>query len=122
MISIANPWVLLVAVLALLGATVGGVKIGSDHQIAKQAKVEKLIAEVKEQAQLGAADAISKIDIKYTTINRKLETEVRENTHIYHDCVNIPDAIRLLDDARANRPLSADKAVMPLETGGSESP
>jgi hypothetical protein len=104
----------------LLGATVGGAKLGSDHQLAKQAKVKELIAEVKEQAQQGAADAILKIDVKYTTINRRLETEIRENNHIYHDCVNTPTATRLLDDARANRPISSTEAIVPTGAGRSE--
>lgn len=96
--------------------------MGSDHEIAKQAKTKELIAEVRNQAQLGAAYAIGKIDVKHTTINRRLETEIRENNHIYHDCVNTPAAERLLDDARGNRAVGSIETVVPVESGGSGSP
>lgn len=109
-------------VLLLGTAAAGGAKLGSDHEIAKQATTKQLIADVKEQAQLGAAAAILKIDVTHTTINRRLETEIRENNHIYHDCINTPSAERLLDDARGNRAVSPVEAVVPAGSGRSESP
>lgn len=119
--SLTNPWVILTLVAMLVGATGLGAKLGSDHQIAKQAKTEVLIAKVKEQAQLGAAEAISKIDINHTTINRRLEKEIRENT-IYRDCISSTDAERLLDNARGNRAVAPSEASVPPGTGRSESP
>ena len=103
-----------------MAAAAGGAKLGSDHQIAKRAKTEKLIAQVREQAQLGAADAINGIEVKHTTINRRVEREIRENT-VYRDCVNTPVAIELLDNARANRAIGPIEAIVPPATGRSES-
>jgi len=110
-LSLPNPWVILAFIAALAASAAGGAKLGMDHIIAKQTKTEELIAAVREQAQQGAAEAIGKIDIKQTVINRKVETITRE-VPVYRECLNTPDVSRLLDDARANR----DTAVSP---GGS---
>jgi len=109
--SLTNPWIILAFIVALAASAAGGAKLGMDHVIAKQAKTEALIAAVREQAQQGAAEAIGKIDIKQTVINRKVETITRE-VPVYRECLNTPDVSRLLDDARSNR----DTAVSP---GGS---
>lgn len=120
--SLVNPWVLLAIVLALGASAYEGFRLGGDHEIAAQAKTQALIAVVKEEAQQGAAEAIGKIDIKQTTINRKIETITHENT-VYRDCVVTPDVAGLLDASRANGD-GADalsRSVVPA-AGASKSP
>lgn len=109
-----NPWIILAVIIALAAAGYEGFSLGADHEVARQAKTVALIAAVKEQAQQGAADAIAKIDITQTTINRKVETITRE-VPVYRECLNTPDVERLLNDARAglDRPNSAGGGVMP---------
>lgn len=106
LLSLTNPWTLLILVALLSGATTLGWRLGGDHIIASQAKTQDLIDKVRSQAQLGAADAISKIDIKQTTIRQTLEHTLRENT-IYRDCLVDPVTKRLLDAARAGGDLPA---------------
>lgn len=100
----SNPYVLLGIFLTLLAAFGYGTKVGADRQIASQARTNDLIAKVSVEAQEAAARAIAGIQIKYTTIQKRTEVEIR-NHEIYRDCRNSPDAIGLLDAARANAPI-----------------
>lgn len=106
LLSLTNPWTLLILVALLGGASTLGWRLGSDHVIASQAKDADLVARVREEAQLGAADAIAKIEIKQTTIRQTLEHTLRENT-IYRDCLVDPVTKRLLDAARSGGDLPA---------------
>lgn len=97
-----NPWVILAVVLAMVGATAGGYKLGSDHQIASQAKTEDLIAKVKEQAQQGAAEAISKNKPVNQYNKQVLEREVRIVPD-YSKCVNSVDGLSIINSALQNK-------------------
>ena len=85
-----NLYVIIVAILAALGlAGVSGWKgyhLGQDSVIAAQAKEAVVIQKVQAAAALGAAQEISKIEVKHTTVRQQLETEIREKP-IYRDCV-----------------------------------
>jgi len=93
-----NPYVLLAAgifwVASVAGAGWYGIGVGRDGEIAGQAKINQAINDTKEQAQQGAAAAIAKIEVKNVTINRKLETEVREKP-VFRDCRSGHDSMQL---------------------------
>ncbi len=98
MLSLTNPWVILALLLVIAGAGVEGAKLGADHEIAKQAKVQDLIAQVKEQAQKGAAEAIAK-NRPINQYNKEvLEHEIRVVPD-YSRCVNSPDGMRAINSA-----------------------
>lgn len=59
-----------------------------------QAREDRARQETREAAQQGAAAAIAKIEVKNVTINRKLETEVREKA-VFRDCRSGPDSVRI---------------------------
>lgn len=103
---LANPWVILAAVLAFAGITGGmylkGRSDGAAVVIAQQARDDQVRMETLQAAQLGAAEAIAAQKVTHTTINRKAETVIREHK-VYVECVNPDDIVRLLDDARAGR-------------------
>lgn len=97
-----NPWIILAMVLAMAGATAGGYKLGSDHQLASQAKTEDLIAKVKEQAQQGAAEAISKNRPINQYNKQVLDREIRIVPD-YSRCVHSPDGLQSINSALENK-------------------
>lgn len=97
-----NPWVLLAIVGIVAGAFFFGMKVGSDHEVAAQAKFEEQLRQVAESAEAAAARKIGEITIVHKTIQNQTKEIVREETR-YRDCVNVPAVERLLDDSRANR-------------------
>lgn len=111
-----NPYAILGLVVAW-GASVGGAffygqGVGADHVTAKQAAVDQSVKETREAAQQGAADAIAKITVKNVTINRKLETEVREKP-VFRDCRSGPDSVRLYNSAIPGYAEPAGGGVVP---------
>lgn len=91
------------AVGALVGAAVctgAGWRLGIDHMKAKALDAETVRQETIQAAQLGAAEAISKIEVKQQTVIQKVQHEVQTNT-VYRDCVVPPDGVRMLNDAIA---------------------
>lgn len=103
MIGLPNPWVIVGALLLVAGAFFYGSHVGATGEKAKYATTQLLIAKAVEGAQQAAASEIAKITIVNKTIQQKLETVTRENT-VYRDCVNTPDALRLLNDALSGQP------------------
>ena len=93
-----NPYILLGAGILAVLLAVGGFAFGVKYQRGQEARVAMLIEVAREQAQLGAADAIAKIEIKNTTIRQQLETVTRE-VPVYRDCRNTADGMRLINDA-----------------------
>lgn len=91
----------LVVSVALIKSHYEAYNYGVEHQIVEQAKVDDLIKTVKEDAMIGAADAISKISIKQVTIKGRLEKEIQTNT-VYRECVHTPDGLRAINDALTN--------------------
>jgi hypothetical protein len=93
-----NPYLLLGAGILSVLLAVGGFTFGVKYQRGQEARAVLLVEKVREQAQLGAAEAIAKIEIKNTTIRQQLETVTRE-VPVYSDCRNTDDGMRLLNDA-----------------------
>lgn len=113
-----NPWVLLGLVVAWC-ASVGGAffygqGIGRDGEIAGQAKIKQAIEDTREQAQQGAAQAIARIEVKNVTINRKLETVVRENP-VFRDCRSGADSMRLFNSGIPGYTEPAGGGIVPAK-------
>lgn len=95
-----------VAVCALIIASFFyGQHVGKAEQVASEVKQDTLVSAVKDAALTSAAQAIAGIRITQTTIKQEVEHDIRE-VPVYRDCVNTPDVERLLDAARANRPVA----------------
>lgn len=107
-----NPYAIIAAGVLALGLAVGGFTFGMRYESGQHARTEQLVADVREQAQLGAADAIARQKPIQKIIQQKLETVTRE-VPVYRDCRNTPDVVRLLDDALAGRPDSAGSVELP---------
>jgi len=93
-----NPYLILVVMLGFCGVSVGGFKLGMDHQKAAEADKKELIAEAVDAANATSAQAISKLKIKNTTITNEVQHEVRTNT-IYGDCHNTPSSLQSINAA-----------------------
>lgn len=87
---------------------------GENKAVAEQSKEDKLVEKVRADAMAGAADAISKIEIKQTTIQGRLQKEIVNNV-VYRDCVHSPDGLRNLNDALTNvdGPGSSGSGIVP---------
>jgi uncharacterized protein HemX len=93
-----NPYLIIVFLLAILGAGAGGFKLGSDHEIAAQSRELNHIAEAVDAANSAAAQAIATLKPKFTTIQNEVQREVITKT-IYSDCRHSPDGLRLANQA-----------------------
>lgn len=113
-----NPYVILALVIAWGGSLAGtgwvAFGLGQDSEIAGQAKINKAITETREAAQQGAANAIAKIEVKNVTINRKLETEVREK-RVFADCRSGDTSVHLYNSGIPGYAEPADRGVVPSQ-------
>ena len=96
-----NPWILLALVVGW-GASVGtaffyGEGVGRDMEIAAQAREDRATQLAIDTTNRTVAEAISKIQVKNTTIRQTLEKEIHERP-VFRDCRSGPDAMRLLND------------------------
>ncbi len=102
-----NPYAiiaLLVAwVVSIGGAFWYGGQVGEDHEVAKQAGIDKAIADTRKAANEGAANAIANIQVTNTTIQGRIQTIVKENV-VYRDCKHTADGLRILNEAITGRP------------------
>jgi hypothetical protein len=101
-----NPYVLLAVVLFYTGS-IGAVgfkayDLGQDNLLAEQALKKDTERTTREITLQATAEMIAKLRPEHQTINRKVETIVREKL-VYRDCVSDPGVERMLDDARAGR-------------------
>lgn len=92
-------------------AFAGGVKVGSDHELAVQAREDKTAKIATDAAAKAAAEAIAGIKVKNTTIRQELEREIRTNT-IYAECKHSPDGLRNINASLA-KPGSASDSKLP---------
>lgn len=111
-----NPYAIL-AVVVLWGASVGGAffygsGVGKDGEIANQAKINQAIIDTREAAQLGAADAISKIKVVNTTVRGKVETIIRDNP-VYRDCKHDDVGMLVINEAITGKSQPASSGKLP---------
>lgn len=101
-----NPWLLLGAGALWVATTAGafwyGTGVGRDGEIADRAKVEEAVRETRKLAMEGAADAISRIVVRNTTVQGRVETIIRDNP-VYRECVHGPDQLRNINEALTGR-------------------
>lgn len=110
MFGALNPWLLLGAVLTILVSFGTGVATGKSWQEGRQAKEEVLIQKAAEAAQMAAAEAISRIEVKNVTIKRQIEREVRE-VPAYRDCVHSDGGLRVVNEALAGSKPVGDRKL-----------
>jgi hypothetical protein len=103
--AIATAWL-----ISLVMALAGGWRLGIDHVKASAADADKVRAETIAAAQQGAADAISKIEIKQVTIRQAVETRIRD-VPVYRDCRHAPGMLDSINAALTGQP--AGDRVMP---------
>ena len=106
------PYVVIAAFLASVGAFFGGIHFGEAAAIAKQAKLDQVVREVKEAAQQGAAEAIAANRPRNITVKQMTEREIRENT-VYRDCHATAAGVRLVNEALTGRPDPAGGGQLP---------
>lgn len=82
--------------LSLGGAFWYGTGVGEDSVLAFNAKSADIVAETRRVTNEAVSDGIAKIQVKNTTINRKLETQVRTEK-VFTDCRSGPSAVELFN-------------------------
>lgn len=103
--AIATAWL-----ISLVLALAGGWKLGVDHIKASAADAEKVRAETIAAAQQGAANAISKIEVRNVTVRQAVETRIRD-VPVYRDCRHAPGVLDNINAAITGKP--AGDSVMP---------
>lgn len=110
-----------IALALIVGAFFFGQRTERSSIEAADARDARVAQVAYDATQRANADRVGQTEDKHHTIERKLETIIRE-VPIYRDCVNTPDSIQLLDDARANRATSVGdnpSPVPPVRADGS---
>lgn len=93
-----NPYLIIAALVAVMGAGWGGFSLGVDHQKAADADRDKAVREAGDLAGKQAARAISQIRINNTTIQQEIQHETRTE-RVYLDCRHTPDGLLLVNAA-----------------------
>jgi preprotein translocase subunit SecF len=93
-----NPYFLIAALLAFMGAGFCGFKLGVDHQKTNEIDKVQLVAEAVDAANNASAAAIANIKVKNITLTNEVQHEVRTNT-IYADCKLPDNGLRLVNAA-----------------------
>lgn len=107
-----NPYLILVVMLGFMGFGVGGFRLGVDHQKASEKDREDMVAAAVESANKSAAEAISKIKVKNTTIQNEVQREIVTKT-VYADCRHSPDGLRLTNQALTGGSKPAGDSKLP---------
>lgn len=102
----------IVVSVAFCGVYLKGRSDGELMLLGKQAEIKQAIADTREQAAIGAAQAIAKIEVKNVTIRQTVERITRENV-VYRECRHSDDGLRLVNAALAGKPESAADRQLP---------
>lgn len=103
---------IIAGVLIWIASCGGCFYFGMDYKEAKVAEIKLAITETRKEAQLGAADAISKIVVRNTTIQGKIETVIRDNP-VYRDCKHDDRGLQLINEALTGRTGPTDSGSLP---------
>jgi hypothetical protein len=109
---VSNPWVILGVLLLILGAGATGLHFGKEYAEGKHAQTQLLIEAVREQAQIGAAQAIAANKPVHVHTKQVLDREVRIVPD-YSRCVNSPDGLRAINAALENKPVTPSDSSLP---------
>lgn len=93
---------IVIGVLVWVASTGGAFYFGMDYKEAKVAEIKLAVENTRKEAEMGAADAISKIVVRNTTIQGRLETVIRDNP-VYRDCKHDDSGMRLINEALTGR-------------------
>ena len=107
-----NPYLILAALAAILGAYFYGRHDGSEIAAAQRLRDEQVARQVFDQAQAAAAGEIAKIKVVNQVNRQVLEREIVEKP-VYRECVNTDDGLRAINAALENRPLPAGGGKLP---------
>ena len=107
-----NPYIIIAALLACVGAFFYGEHTGAAGEIAKQAKLDNVILKVTEAAQTAAATAIATNKPVNQTIVQKATREVQTNT-VYRDCLNTAGQLRNINQALTGAAQPAGDSQLP---------
>ena len=117
MFGLISPWLLLAALLTILGAFTGGYVKGRSDANSNCSEARMLILEAAQAAQKAAAQEIAKIEIRHTTIRQKVQREVLEKP-VYRTCNHSPDGLRLVNQALSNGANGADDLKLSRDAWG----
>ena len=107
-----NPYLIIAALLAVLGAGAGGFKLGVDHEKAGQIDKQESIAEAVDAANNVWASKVADLKPVFTTIQNKVQHEVETHT-VYTDCKLSPDGMLLANQALAGGTKPAVEGQLP---------
>jgi len=116
-----NPYIIIAALLSVLGAGFGGFRLGVDHEKASQIDKQQLVAEAVDAANTVAAEAIAKLKPKHQTIRQTLEKEIHEST-IYRDCKSSQAAVDAFNSSIDSVQQRDGKAAATNPAGGLKLP
>jgi len=110
-----NIWIAGVFAIILLVSNAGSFKLGMDHEIAGQSKIDKAIKDAGEAAGKAAADQIALIKPKNVTIQQTLQKEIYEKP-VYRDCVNTTLGLQSINAALTNTIVPSDGKLSKADT------
>jgi len=93
-----NPYIV---IAGIIGSVALGFKLGSDHEVAAQARSKEHIEQAIKAATETSAKALAEVKPKYTTINNKVQHEV-ETRAVYRECKLDQITFDLLNEALAS--------------------
>lgn len=93
---------IVIGVLLWVASVAGSFYFGVDYAEAKQAQLKQVIEETRKVSMEEAAYAISKITVRNTTVQGRVETVVRDNP-VYRDCQHAPEQLRNINEALTGR-------------------
>lgn len=105
----------MVWVVSVILAGLSGLHYGARNEKLKNEELKAIAVEAGKAAQKGAAIEISKIRVRNTTIQGRVQTVVRDNP-VYRDCSHDDATLGLLNDAILGRKpsdSSVPRAVSP---------
>lgn len=90
--------------LAFAGGTWYGTGLGEDKEYAKRAREDVIVTKVQDTATQAAADAISKIRVRNTTIRQEVEREIQTDTRYITDCRHPVGVYQRVNEALTGEP------------------
>lgn len=113
-----GPYSAAIGILLWVGSVGAGIwwgqSIGQDKCLAEQAR-DAAVAQIAADT---AAEAISKIEVKNTTIRQTLEKEIHEKT-VFRDCRSGPSAVSLLNSTEG---VAAQPSASAVQLPGASAP